>query len=93
MFSWSSTSSTTPAHSGIPLADFDRGVSVRPSPHLKKGVSDHTRNIFRHEYEPVDRDETQAEALSHLIIQAHDMSDAAQAEEHNKRKARRTSQI
>lgn len=32
----SRTSSTTEAHSGIPLADFERGESVRPRPHLNE---------------------------------------------------------
>ena len=35
MSSWSSTSSTIEAHSGMPLADFDFGTSIRPRPQLR----------------------------------------------------------
>ena len=42
---------------------------------------------------PVDGNESNSETLSHLVIEAHDMPDAAQAKENHKRKSRRASQI
>ena len=89
-------SSTTDAHSGIPLANLDFGQSVWPSPHLYAPIllaTTKTMQMRRTIDVPVDGDQPDPQTLSHLVVKPHDVAHTSKSQEYDERIARRAPQI